>query len=384
MCHPGTMQVFSPAAARYDGDVDAEAQTIRAPARSRAAPLRRLARRLTIALVVTFLAIPAIGIVAQAICTVRDRRLYPPPGQLVDVGGYRLHLYCVGQGSPTAVLISGVGSDTHTWALVQKPAANVTRVCTYDRAGMGWSDAAPVPRDSRYAAARLRALLRNARIAPPYVLVGHSLGALHARIYASDYPQDVAGLVLVDGAVPQQWLGTNEQERAREQAMSRQYCADRSRDARVASWAVALGTGRLYFEWLHQRPRNLRWLENYPVSVQDSYIASLNQPKVMQGIAAEWQGLVSSAQQVQSAVLPRDLPVVVLAAGLHRDLVPRKPGDRWFDYQKQVVRGSTNSLFMVAERSDHRIPAYQPELVVDAVQKVVEAARSGARLRQLP
>ena len=128
----------------------------------------------------------------------RDAKAYPPPGQLVDVGGYRLHMNCTGSGSPTVVIESGWGDSSAAWGWVQPEVAKTTRVCAYDRAGMGWSDASPRPRTAREFAKDLHTLLEKVNEPGPYVLVGHSLGGYTVLVYAHDYPDEVSGLVLVD------------------------------------------------------------------------------------------------------------------------------------------------------------------------------------------
>jgi len=140
----------------------------------------------------------AIGAIYQAAATARDQRAYPAPGQLVDVGGYKLHIFCMGQGSPTVILDHVGAGNSAQWGLVQPEIAKMTRVCAYDRAGFGWSDPGPAPRDARQNVQELHALLTNAHIAPPYVLVGHSFGGDVARLYADQYRDQVAGMVLVD------------------------------------------------------------------------------------------------------------------------------------------------------------------------------------------
>jgi pimeloyl-ACP methyl ester carboxylesterase len=121
-----------------------------------------------------------------------------PTGQLVDIGGYRLHLYCVGRGTPTIVLIPGAGDYSFDWALVQPALSKETRTCSYDRAGNAWSDLGPNPRTMRQEAAEVRRLLEKAGIDGPVLLVGHSIGGLIARVYAREYPDAVAGIALVD------------------------------------------------------------------------------------------------------------------------------------------------------------------------------------------
>lgn len=146
------------------------------------------------------------GAVYQAIATEIDRRSFPAPGQLVDVGGYRLHLYCMGENGPVVILDALFPGTVSNWAWVQPQIARSTRVCAYDRAGLGWSDPGPRPRDARSQAQELHTLLVNAGIPGPYILVGHSLGGLPVRMFAALYPGDVAGMVLIEATNPDAWI----------------------------------------------------------------------------------------------------------------------------------------------------------------------------------
>ena len=128
----------------------------------------------------------------------RDNAEYPPLGELVELDGYRLHLYVTGKGTPTVVMLSGVGNDCLVWQLVQPTVAEFCRVCTYDRAGLGWSDMTDNPRTSAFIANELHHLLQHGNIEGPYVMVGHSMGGIYAREYARQYPDEVVGMVLVD------------------------------------------------------------------------------------------------------------------------------------------------------------------------------------------
>jgi len=119
-----------------------------------------------------------LGVLYQSVAVSRDRSRYPAPGKLVDIGGYRLHIYCLGHGSPAVILDSGLGDSFYSWRKVQPQMAEFTEVCSYDRAGFGYSDHSPLPRRSQVFAEERRKLLINASVPPPYVLVGHSLACL--------------------------------------------------------------------------------------------------------------------------------------------------------------------------------------------------------------
>jgi len=151
-------------------------------------------------LVVVLLVLAVLGAIYQAIATELAERAYPPPGEMVDVGGYSLHINCVGQGNPTVVLDAGMGLFSAQWVRVQREVSGTTRVCAYDRAGMGWSEMGPEPRDARQISSELHTLLSKADIEGPYVLVGHSLGGLSMLTYANRYPDEVAGVALVDSS----------------------------------------------------------------------------------------------------------------------------------------------------------------------------------------
>src|SRR6185369_2447800 len=141
---------------------------------------------------------------ATAICAQTESTPppFPPPGKLIDIGGWRLHLNCMGEArasQPTVILESGIGDFSVEWALVQPSVARFARVCSYDRAGDGWSDLGPQPRTLRQIVYELHTMLDKSGVKPPLLLVGHSFGGLVVRLYAATYPTDVAGMVLVEG-----------------------------------------------------------------------------------------------------------------------------------------------------------------------------------------
>ena len=159
--------------------------------------LRHILTTTAVVLIVILLA----GATYQGVATALERRRYPHPGSLIDVGGHQLHIYCTGEGAPAVVLEASASGMSAAWGLVQPEVARVTQVCSYDRAGLGWSEAGDRPYDPGRVPDELHALLRAAGVPPPYVLSGHSLGASFMRGFASRYAGEVAGLVEIDPAV---------------------------------------------------------------------------------------------------------------------------------------------------------------------------------------
>ncbi len=146
-------------------------------------------------------ALAVLGASIQYILTKIDDIRYPAPGEMVDIGGYRLHIQTMGVGDgPTIVLDMGIGGNLLYWSLVQSEVAKFAKVVSYDRAGIGWSDTSPLPRTGENIVKELRSLLHNAKIPGPYILVGHSFAGVNARLYANKYPDEVAGIVLVDSS----------------------------------------------------------------------------------------------------------------------------------------------------------------------------------------
>ena len=164
--------------------------------------LRSRAGRWLLYPVIAVLAISAVGGGYETVREAVDANAYPMPGQLVDVGGHRLHLSCTGSGSPTVVLEPGAGAMSSSLGWITPAVARDTRVCVYDRAGRGWSDSADTPQDGAQIATDLHTLLHAADVPGPYVLAGHSFGGLYALTFAARYPDEVAGMVLVDSTAP--------------------------------------------------------------------------------------------------------------------------------------------------------------------------------------
>jgi pimeloyl-ACP methyl ester carboxylesterase len=155
------------------------------------------------------------GVVYQKWGTAADFRRHPPPGRLVDIGSHRLHVLDSGKGHPTVVFEAGLPGSVLSWCQIQQDLARLVRVVSYDRAGLGWSDPGPEPRTAERIVEELRQMLDRAGVPGPYILVGHSFGGLTTRLFAARYPDDVAGLVLVDPVGPGEWVPLSERERRR-------------------------------------------------------------------------------------------------------------------------------------------------------------------------
>jgi len=151
----------------------------------------------------------------QQVATAQDHKRQPAPGKLVDLDGRDLHLLAMGQGSPTVIFESGLMSTVLSWDNIQPEISKSTRTACYDRAGLGWSDPGPAPRDAERIVSELQELLKRASVPPPYILVGHSFGGLTTRLFAARYPDQVSGLILIDPVVPQEWNPANEQNQKR-------------------------------------------------------------------------------------------------------------------------------------------------------------------------
>lgn len=295
----------------------------------------------------------------QAASPAPDAAAAAMPGRLVDVGGHRLHLSCTGAGSPTVVLLNGLGETSPQWERVEPAVARTTRVCVYDRAGQGWSDDSPNPADATGAVTDLHRLLGAAGETGPFVLAGHSLGGIHALAYAAMYPTDVAGVVLLDSASPRQVElvkpFTGEYEVMR-------------RVLAVLPTLFRFGVGHLTRAIAPTTPGT--------PSAQASAFA--NSPRGLRNLRAEQDALPESFGQSQALTTLGDTPLVVLTA---RDNVDKMPG--WATAQDQLARLSTNGRHTVADL-DHMAfldDAAGATLSVAAINDVVASIRSHEPVR---
>jgi pimeloyl-ACP methyl ester carboxylesterase len=320
------------------------------------------------------LALAVVGAIYQAVATEIDRRAYPPPGEMVDVGTHSLHIDCVGRGSPTVILESGLGTMSADWANVQPEVSKTTRVCAYDRAGTGWSEPGSEPRDPRQIAHELHALLGNAGIDGPYVLVGQSFGGLYARMYASRYPNEVQGMVLVDASHPGMWSRLPPELVATLKPPAWQ--------AGAVTFLTRLGVFRLTGGDMAGCGLPARQCEE-----EQAYLLSTRH-------AVTWgQEMYAPDRdaQVRATGDLGDKPLVVLSAGDHsRDFAAGvSPGARtrferaWRELQGELAALSTDSAHPVVERAGHstlQTDRQDARATSGAIERVVQAARTGRPL----
>jgi pimeloyl-ACP methyl ester carboxylesterase len=315
--------------------------------------LRRIGRALA-ALFGLIVVLGLIGAIYESAAEAADVRAYPAPGQLVDVGGYHLHINCTGAGSPTVVIDAGWGDWSASWSSwVQPEVAKATRVCTYDRAGMGYSEAGPLPRNAQQFAKELHTLLHNAGIPGPYVLVGHSMGGLPVRVFAHAYAADVAGVVLIESMSPRQAKpsATNLTPSATSQA----------RGFSIPTLPARIGLMRLF-----AGPLGLT--SGLSPEVQHAYTAFSVTPRYIQTYLDEGTGMPESFIQAGAVTTFGDLPLIVLSRGLDLD-------QDWQAMQTELLNLSSHSQQVFADTSGHNIQLDQPEAATAAIVKMVAQLR---------
>ncbi len=298
------------------------------------------------------------GAAYQQISTVRDRDAFPMPGQLVDVGGYKMHIHCSGSGGPTVILDSGLGDSFIVWRKLQPQIAQFTRVCSYDRAGIGYSDASPRARSSKVFAEELQSLLHNAGIAPPYVLAGHSMGGYDVRIYTNLYRSEVAGMVLVDSSHPEQ--------RKRLPAALNDLDAGWVREEEFFEFTMPFGLPRLF---------------GFCGNDREARAADCNFHSLRESVA-ELKSISESAAQTTETGPLGNMPLVVLSQDpntpqydLPEDLVG-PTNEAWQKMQAELALLSTCGKQVIAKNSGHYIQLDRPDLVLDAVREVVNEVKN--------
>lgn len=294
-------------------------------------------------------------------------RDFPPPGVLIEYKNKLSHLHCTGEGAPTVVLEAGHGvAGSLAWASVQPGIAADTRVCSYDRAGILWSEPRDEPRDAAHITEELHGLLEAALESPPYVMVGHSLGGLLVRVFADRFPSEVAGVVFVDAAHPEQF--------DRYPAKVREFLSEAE---------SSLPSPRLFRLWTAVGAYRFR------LDTPQNAVQAFLPRTIPWGFLGERMARDATAEQAAESEALGDRPLIVLTAGVG----PRYPGvqdaalrefyDTWLALQAELASLSTNSDHRVIEGATHNIQRDDPEAVIAAVRDVVNAVRQGATLARV-
>jgi pimeloyl-ACP methyl ester carboxylesterase len=283
------------------------------------------------------------GATYQWLATRKDLAATPPPGHLVDIGGYRLHLWCTGDGAPAVILDAGLGGSSVDWGFVQPDVARFTRVCSYDRAGMGYSDSGPSPRTARRIARELAELLARSGLSGPVVLVGESIAGFNIRVFASDHPERAAGLVLVDAS--------HEDDAHEVPGM-----------ARFVPLLSTIGMLRLLGVSFGQR------VESLAPSVQRYARATRFRAAGYQASADELIHIGETVSDIRQTRRTLTIPVLVVTGARGAD-------ENWRQLQQDQASLSERGCLITAHQSGHVVAIDEPEVVVDAIRTVVEIAR---------
>jgi pimeloyl-ACP methyl ester carboxylesterase len=287
-----------------------------------------------------------------------DTTAFPMPGQLIDVGGHRLHLNCTGSGSPTVVLEPGAGAMSSSLGLITPEVARATRVCVYDRAGRGWSEPTDTPQDGVQIAADLHTLLHRADVPGPYVLAGHSFGGLYVLAFAARYPDEVAGMVLVDSTAP---APTPSSSPAPSGGQSRDDLVDRV--CALASIPARLGLARVYGE--------LSSDDLPPRSNDEALAGSVTAPNIRSTI----NEYVQASASVRQAAALRDFadkPLIVLTAGTGNDAT-------WAATHNRLAALSSNSVHWVVHGATHQSLVADREHAAVTAEAIVQLVSSVRR-----
>jgi pimeloyl-ACP methyl ester carboxylesterase len=314
--------------------------------------------------VIAMLALASIGGGYETLREAADAKAYPMPGQLIDVGGHSLHLSCTGSGTPTVVLEPGAGGMSSILGWIAPTVARDTRVCVYDRAGRGWSEPADTAQDGAQIATDLHTLLQRGHVPGPYVLAGHSFGGLYVLTFAARYPDEVAGMVLVDSTAPAPASAANPMTPSPGHGGSSN---GMSRVSALVSASARLGLARLYAQ---------SDFGSLPPRSRDEVRASVATASMLRSTIDEYVQATASTEEAAALRDFADKPLIVLTAGSGHDAA-------WSAAQNRMATLSTNSVHRIIDGATHEDLIVNEEdaaATTQAILDVVSAVRSPRRL----
>ena len=320
-----------------------------------------------------------LGMAYQSWGTRKDGKAYPPPGRLVDIGTHRLHLFELGRGGPTILLEAGLMSTMLSWTELQRALAETFRVVSYDRAGLGWSDLGPMPRTADRIVDELHTLLQRAEIPPPYVLVGHSFGGLTMPLFAARFPDEVAGMVLVDPVAPAEWNPPSEHDlkltRIGAKVCRRAAVLARFGLIRFVAFLLTTGVKTVAARLVRLISRgspaesgtvSSPWFAALPSNEKAMASVFWVQPKFALTIASQLENLPASAASLGRFTNFCVEPAIILSA--------RTAPERRRAEHAAIAARLPQGEHVLAGDSNHWIMQEDPELVLRAIKKVIQSS----------
>ena len=326
---------------------------------------RKVVERIVLSVVVLLVAVLAGSSAYNAIVLHHFWATNQPPGAFYSVNGHRMHIICTGSGSPTIVLEAGLGNDALTWGGVQPVLSSTTRVCSYDRAGLGWSDALPVPRDADHIAVELHELLLQAKITGPIVLMGHSMAGVYMRDYVTRYPADIVGIVFEDGSTPLQ--DDNPVMKAMDSKAPPPWALEL-----LAKSAMSTGIPRL----LGMCSQSIKGFDARAAKLQAEDICHTNVSPMfdaMDGINRSGQETVHSGPYGALPILIISEDPAQMTAVSSTDMA-----NVWNQMQEDLKKLSTRSRRIIAKGSSHYIHIDRADLIEKEVPLFIEQVRGTA------
>ncbi|WP_458121520.1 alpha/beta fold hydrolase [Paenibacillus sp. Z6-24] len=330
---------------------------------------KKILLRTFISLVGVIILLLAAGFIYEHIASRQSQASYPPPGKMIDINGYRLHVHTYGSGSPTILLEAGSGESSLSWRQIpeQLAASTGATVVTYDRAGYAWSDSSPLPRTGQNIVKELHTALQKADIRGPYLLAGHSLGGMYTRLFAQTYPDEVAGMVLID-ARPE-----NDARRT-EAIYEEEHAGSSTPSPYISIFLTEVGAFRLF-------PNFMLTGRVEPEDRKD-FVNVVASPKYFKAVSEEGQLARTTEDAIRDQNLG-DLPVRVIARGQEQDLtrfgISKEANDKieqsWQIGQREMLSISHNSKLIIAKKSEHMIIHDQPKLVIRVIEELLAEIR---------
>lgn len=288
-----------------------------------------------------------VGFVFQSYSSYVDSTSFDKRGEMIDIGGYSLYVEDTGTGKVTVIFDAGMGDDSSVWNKVVEEVSQLSRVITYDRAGLGWSEESPHDRDSKVIVAELHSVLKDKDITGPIILVGHSFGGVNMQRYALTYPEHIAALVLVDSAHEDQIT------KMPQASFLQKYLF------KFGMWAAPFGIPRLYLSDANPE-------EKAKKSTTKHQYTSLDEAEYFLRSLSELNELTPDYGDMPLVVIARNKASSEIDNTKTRDLV-------WATLQENIAARSTNSTIIFSGARQHSIHKKQPEIVIEAIQTLAES-----------